>query len=580
MRLNYFVQISMITFALAGVVIFNSCQSISGSGSPKFANDSMVANFDYFYYKGNDDFYNNNPLPGDDYYYNPILPGWYSDPSVCTNGKDYFLVTSTFSYFPGVPIFHSTDMLNWKQVGNVLNRPEQLPLEGQRVTRGIFAPAISYNPHNETYYMITTNMQGGNFLVKTEDPFGDWSDPIWLPNVHGIDPSLFFDDNGKAYIVNNDEPDGGSTYEGHRAIRGIEYDVEKDKTIGESIMLVNGGVNLSEKPIWIEGPHMYKFNGSYYLMCAEGGTSVNHSEVIFKSDSPFGKYTPWDKNPILTQKHLNPNRKLPITCAGHADIIQKDNGQWWSVFLACRPIENKFENLGRETFMMPVRWSQDGFPYITKHNEVVPRIIRMEGVKRDSSVTFGNFEKNDDFDATELGMEWLTIRGNAADLYSLNENPGFLTLKCADVASTELKVPAFVARRLQHHKFESSTKMYFTPDSEKESAGMLLMKNEHHQYLLVVAKVDQQKVVQVKMVTDTTVEVIKSAVIEAENEPVLLKIKSNGPEFSFYYALGDSDWELLADKVDASYLSTARAGGFTGTTIGMYASEKKFEFNQ
>ena len=580
MRLNYFVQISMITFALVGVIIFHSCQSISGSGSPKFANDSMVANFDYFYYKGNDDFYNNNPLPGDDYYYNPILLGWYSDPSVCTNGKDYFLVTSTFSYFPGVPIFHSTDMLNWKQVGNVLNRPEQLPLEGQRVTRGIFAPAISYNPHNETYYMITTNMQGGNFLVKTEDPFGDWSDPIWLPNVHGIDPSLFFDDNGKAYIVNNDEPDGGSTYEGHRAIRGIEYDVEKDKTIGESIMLVNGGVNLSEKPIWIEGPHMYKFNGSYYLMCAEGGTSVNHSEVIFKSDSPFGKYTPWDKNPILTQKHLNPNRKLPITCAGHADIIQKDNGQWWSVFLACRPIDNKFENLGRETFMMPIRWSQDGFPYMTKDNEVVPRIIRMEGVRRDSSATFGNFEKNDDFDATELGMEWLTIRGNAADLYSLNENPGFLTLKCADVASNELKVPAFVGRRLQHHKFESSTKMYFTPDSEKESAGMLLMKNEHHQYLLVVAKVDQQKVVQVKMVTDTTVEIIKSAVIEAENEPVLLKIKSNGPEFSFYYALGDSDWELLADNVDASYLSTARAGGFTGTTIGMYASEKKFEFNQ
>ena len=315
--------------------------------------------------------------------------------------------------------------------------------------------------------MITTNMQGGNFLVKTEDPFGDWSDPIWLPNVHGIDPSLFFDDNGKAYIVNNDEPDGGSTYEGHRAIRGIEYDVEKDKTIGESIMLVNGGVNLSEKPIWIEGPHMYKFNGSYYLMCAEGGTSVNHSEVIFKSDSPFGKYTPWDKNPILTQKHLNPNRKLPITCAGHADIIQKDNGQWWSVFLACRPIDNKFENLGRETFMMPIRWSQDGFPYMTKYNEVVPRIIRMEGVRRDSSATFGNFEKNDDFDATELGMEWLTIRGNAAGLYSLNENPGFLTLKCADVASNELKVPAFVGRRLQHHKFESSTKMYFTPDSEK-----------------------------------------------------------------------------------------------------------------
>ncbi|MBN2634973.1 MAG: glycoside hydrolase family 43 protein [Prolixibacteraceae bacterium] len=580
MKLNYFIQLLMTTLVLAGVFIFNSCQSISGSGNPKFANDSMVANFDYFTYKGNDDFYKNNPLPGDDYYYNPILPGWYSDPSVCTNGKDYFLVTSTFSYFPGVPIFHSTDMLNWKQIGNVLNRPEQLPLDGQGISRGIFAPAISYNPHNETYYMITTNMQGGNFLVKTQDPFGDWSDPIWLPDVHGIDPSLFFDENGKAYIVNNDEPDGGSTYEGHRAIRGIEYDVETDKTVGESIMLVNGGVRLSEKPIWIEGPHLYKFNGSYYLMCAEGGTSVDHREVIFKSDAPFGNYVPWDKNPILTQKHLNPNRELPVTCAGHADIIQKDNGQWWSVFLACRPIDNKFENLGRETFMMPIRWSRDGFPYMTKNDEVVPRIIRMEGVKRDSSVPFGNFEKNDDFNTTELGMEWLTIRGDAAGLYNLNENPGFLTLKCAEVTTNELKVPAFVGRRLQHHKFESTTKMYFTPGSETESAGMVLMKNEEHQYLLVVEKVNGQKAVRVKMLSDTAIEVIVSETINAEDEPVRLKITSNGTEFSFYYAVDDKDWKLLADKVDASYLSTARAGGFTGTTIGMYASGKKIEFIQ
>jgi len=282
-------------------------------------------------------------------------------------------------------------------------------------------------------------------------------------------------------------------------------------------MLVNGGVDLSENPIWIEGPHMYKFNGSYYLMCAEVGTSVNHREVIFRSDSPFGKYAPWDKNPILTQKHLNPNRELPITCAGHADIIQKDNGQWWSVFLACRPIDNKFENLGRETFMMPIRWSRDGFPYMTKYDELVPRIIRMEGVKRDSSITFGNFEKNDDFNSTELGMEWLTIRGNAAGLYDLKENPGFLTLKCTDVAANELKVPAFVGRRLQHHKFEITTKMYFTPGSETESAGMVLMKNEQHQYLMVVEKVNEQKVASVKMVTDTTVEVINSEAIETED---------------------------------------------------------------
>jgi alpha-N-arabinofuranosidase len=217
---------------------------------------------------------------------------------------------------------------------------------------------------------------------------------------------------------------------------------------------------------------------------------------------------------------------------------------------------------------------------MTKNDEVVPRIIRMEGVKRDSSVPFGNFEKNDDFNTTELGMEWLTIRGDAAGLYNLKENPGFLTLKCAEVTTNELKVPAFVGRRLQHHKFESTTKMYFTPDSETESAGMVLMKNEEHQYLLVVEKVNGQKAVRVKMLSDTAIEVIVSETINAEDEPVRLKITSNGTEFSFYYAVDDKDWKLLADNMDASYLSTARAGGFTGTTIGMYASGKKFEFIQ
>ncbi|WP_297098606.1 glycoside hydrolase family 43 protein [uncultured Draconibacterium sp.] len=578
MKLTNLNQALILILAFVGIIFSTSCKQMSTSIRPDFKSDSLVAHFDYFTYTGNDDFYNENPLPGDDYYYNPIIPGWYSDPSICTNGEDYFLVTSTFSYFPGVPIFHSTDLMNWKQIGNVLNRPEQLPLEGQGISRGIFAPAISYNPHNKTYYMITTNMLGGNFLVKTTDPFGDWSDPIWLPEVHGIDPSLFFDDDGKAYIVNNDEPDGGSTYQGHRAIRGIEYDLETDKTVGKSIMLVNGGVDLSEKPIWIEGPHMYKINGSYYLMCAEGGTSVNHREVIFKSTKPFGKYTPWDENPMLTQKHLSPERELPITCAGHADIIQKDNGEWWSVFLACRPIDNKFENLGRETFMMPVRWGKDGYPYMTKGDEVVPRIIRMEGVKRDSSITFGNFTKNDEFDAATLGMEWLTVRGNAAGLYSLAENPGYLNLKCADVAANELKVPAFIGRRLQHHKFESTSAMYYSPNSETESAGMLIMKNEQHQYLMVVEKIDGQTAISVKKVGATTLDVVSSETIILHDEQIRLKIASNGYEFSFYYALGDDDWKLIADKVDASFLSTARAGGFTGTTIGMYASAKEFSF--
>ncbi len=555
--------------------LFVSCNSNSNKINTQFVTDSLVAHFDYFNYSGNDDFYNQNPLPGDDYYYNPILPGWYSDPCLCSNGEDFFLVTSTFSYFPGVPIFHSKDMMNWKQIGHVLSRSSQLPLSGQRVSEGIFAPAISYNPYNKTYYMITTNIRKGNFFVKTQDPFGEWSDPVWLPDVHGIDPSFFFDDNGKAYIVNNDVPDGGSQYEGHRAIRVLEFDVEEEKTIGSSIMLVNGGVDLSEKPIWIEGPHLYKINGKYFLMCAEGGTSINHREVIFKSGSVLGKYIPWEKNPILTQKHLNPDRTLPITCAGHADLIRKDNGQWWSVFLACRPIDNKFENTGRETFLLPVTWSSDGFPYMLKENEEVSRIVQMEGVKRDSSVTFGNFDKNDSFNSTQLGLEWMMLRGDAKGLYSLIENPGFFDLKCADVASNELKCPAYVSRRLQHHKFECFTSMYYTPHSESESAGMLMMKDETHQYLFVVEKVGDKDKISLKSLDKDKYVYISSKPIEIKKQPIKLKIISDGYRLSFYYAGNNGDWQLLVDGVDAAYLSTATSYGFTGTNIGMYASNKK-----
>ncbi|RNL87833.1 glycoside hydrolase family 43 protein [Sinomicrobium pectinilyticum] len=537
-----------------------------------------TAYFDYFHYNGEDDFYKENPLPDAESFYNPILLGWYSDPSICRNGDDYFLVTSTFSYFPGVPVFHSTDLVNWKQIGNILNRPSQLELDGQRTSQGIFAPAISYNPHNEIYYMITTNIGGGNFFVKTKDPFGEWSDPVWLPDVHGIDPSFFFDDDGKAYIVNNDEPDGGSTYEGHRAIRIVEFDVENEKTTGASKMLVNGGVDLKEKPIWIEGPHMYKINGKYFLMCAEGGTSVNHREVIFSSETVMGPYKPWDKNPILTQKHLDPERPLPVTCAGHADLIQKQDGEWWAVFLACRPIENEFENLGRETFLMPVKWSDDGFPYMTRGNETVPRILKMEGVSRKDNVTFGNFSVEEEFDNEQLAPQWMTLRGPADSLYSLREKPGCLALKCTDVNTTELKEPAFVTRRLQHHRFTCETALLFAPETENEQAGLLLFKDEKHQYGLLVRKKGEGMEISVQKISPEGTETLGNRDLPENNtsKPVELKIISSGKYFEFFCKQGNNEWNKVADQVPARHLSTANSYGFTGTTVGMYAGSGKF----
>ncbi len=545
----------------------------SNTGVPAIG--KSVALFDSFTYEGMDDYYANNPLPGQEYFYNPILPGWYSDPSICTNGEDYFLVTSTFTYFPGVPIFHSKDLVNWKQIGHVLDRPSQLVnMIGQHVSGGIFAPAIEYNPHNKTYYMITTNVGGGNFFVKTQDPFGSWSDPIWLPDVKGIDPSFFFDEDGKGYIVNNDDPEGKPEYDGHRAIRVQQFDVATDKTFGPRKVLVDKGCRPEEKPIWIEGPHLYKINGTYFLMSAEGGTGGWHSEVIFKGDAPMGTFKSWEKNPILTQRHLSGDRPNPITCAGHADLIQAKEGDWWAFFLACRPINNAFENLGRETFLMPVKWSDDGFPYITQGNDVIPMVIKRDGVKRAENTTFGNFTCSDTFDATTLGMEWMTLRTPGSDLYSLTATPGFLTLHCAEVSATEKKTPAFISRRMQHHKFECSTQLLFDPKDANNAAGLLLFKDETHQYFLGVNQPDRQKSVFLNKIgvegTDTL------ALRNIDNiTSIGLKVISKGLHYDFYYSLKDGKWELLCKDIDARYLSTANAGGFTGSTIGMYATRKK-----
>ncbi len=548
--------------------------------APVLQQDSAAAEaiFDYFSYEGQDDFYKEHPLPDASAFYNPILPGWYSDPSICTNGEgDYFLVTSTFTYFPGVPLFHSRDLVNWRQVGHVLSRPSQLQrMAGQHVSGGIFAPAIAYNPHNKTYYMITTNVGAGTFFVKTDDPFGEWSDPIMLPAVKGIDPSFFFDNDGKGYIVYNDDaPDNNPEYPGHRTIRLHAFDVDGDTTIGEEQILVNKGVCPDDKPVWIEGPHMYRIGEDYFLMPAEGGTGDWHSEVVFRASSPWGPFLPWEQNPILTQRTLPADRPNAVTCAGHADLVQTKEGDWWAVFLACRPLAEGFENLGRETFLMPVRWSDDGFPYMTRGDETVPLLLQREGVQRGENVTFGNFAVRDDFESNTLDMQWLTLRGDAKDLYSLTSHPNSLTLRCAAVSTAERATPAFVGRRLQHHKFEAATRMHFRPNNERETAGLLLFKDETHQYFLALHAADGERCLSLYQISATGAAPLATTVLPADSETIDLRVSSTGPAFSFSYATAEGAWQTLIDGVDAGYLSTAVADGFTGTLVGLYATSKE-----
>ncbi len=506
-------------------------------------------------------------------YSNPILQGFYPDPSICKVEGEFYMVNSTFAYFPGIPIFKSSDLVNWKQIGNVLDRPEQLNLDGLGVSRGIFAPAISYN--DGTFYLVSTLIDGkNNFVVTAKQPEGPWSNPTWLPEVSGIDPSLFFDKTGKTYIVYNSEaPNDSPEYDGHRSIKMLEFNSETLQTIGTPKVIINKGAKLQDKPIWIEGPHIYQLNGYYYLMAAEGGTAEGHSEVVFRSKSVEGPYESYKNNPILTQRHLDDNRNNPITSTGHADIIQDNFGNWYGVFLGCRPYDNNNHfNTGRETFMVPVSWKEDwpvfelGTDSVSKKYPTPNNVVKQEMAFKNS----GEYTFKADFNTEKLDFEWLFLRTPREQWYHISESS--LQIKTRPESVSKLENPSFIGHRQQHKIGEVSTELTFMATSENEKAGLIVFQNESHFYYLCQSFKNKKPVVQLFKSNEDNLEEIASEVIE-DVTTIEFKIEAKGSYYNFLYAInGNDDWKLLKENADASFLSTNVAGGFVGTIYGMYTT--------
>lgn len=525
--------------------------------------------FDWFEYQGYDPVYESLE-PAANEYLNPILAGFYPDPSIVRVKDDYYLVNSTFSFYPGIPIFHSKDLVNWTQIGHVLNRPSQLNLDSLGISRGVFAPAISYD--SSTFYLVNTLVDGiGNFVVTATDPSGPWSDPVVLP-FDGIDPSLFFDGNGKAYLVNNGSPAYEPLYDGHRAIWMQEFDKKKLELIGPRNVIVDGGVDISKKPIWIEGPHIFKANGYYYLIAAEGGTSTDHSEVVFRSKQVWGPYEPWEKNPILTQRHLDPSRPNPVTCTGHADIVETQNGQWWTVFLGCTPYEDDYYNTGRQTFLLPVTWI-DNWPVILQGEALVPYVHAKPELPQQVQAPVplnGNFELREEFTDSILAMTWNSIRTPIEKWYQLTE--GKLFIKARPSSIDEMGQPSFIGRRQQHHYCSASTVMQFSPHSAGDKAGLSVFQNERNYYFIGLKQKPEGKcIVLEKGSSEGAVEIVSKEITVSEKGLLYLKIDARGRYYDFYYSLEPDSWLLLEKDVDATLLSTHVAGGFVGAYFGMYA---------
>lgn len=536
------------------------------------ASKDAVAHFSWFEYQGRDPVFD-APL-SDDEFQNPILAGFYPDPSITRAGDYYYLANSSFAFSPGVPIFRSTDMVNWESLGHALTSPAQLPLAEQQTSRGIYAPTIRH--HDGVFYLITTLVDiRGNFIVTATDPAGPWSEPVLLPEIGGIDPDIFFDDDGRVYITHHHDPAGGSQYEGHKAIWLWEYDLANNKVIADSgRMVVDGGADPSSKPVWIEAPHIFKKDGWYYLTCAEGGTEYNHSQVIFRTRNLAEPFVPFAGNPILTQRDLNRERPNPITNTGHADFIETPNGEWWAVFLASRSYNGSLFNTGRETFLLPVRW-EDGWPIILDpQTEVAWRPKKPTGLKpMPASEPFtGNFTWRDAFSGDALQHHWNQLRQPDHSWYTLGGKKGGITLNVRPASLAELTQVSFIGRRQQHMHFSSSTEVT-APQSHAVIAGLTVFQNEKHHFFAGVSQASGKYELVLEQANNSEPQVIQRLPLEklTAGQPLIIGSEGDAGLISFYYQLPGEAKVMIAEGLDASMLSSEIAGGFIGTHIGLHA---------
>jgi xylan 1,4-beta-xylosidase len=480
-------------------------------------------------------------------YKNPVIPGFYPDPSACRVGEEYYLATSSFAYFPGVPIFQSRDLIHWQQIGHGLTRASQLQLSGVASSQGIFAPTLRY--HDGLFYLVTTNVSfGGNFYVFTADPAGEWSEPVFLQQG-GIDPSFCFD-GGHVYLTSN----GGGP---RRGIYQCEIDPQTGAQLTEAHYLWSGTGGR-----FPEAPHLYHIGNSYYLLIAEGGTEYGHMVTVARSTSPWGPFEACPHNPILTHRDEDDH---PIQGTGHADLLQAHDGSWWLVFLGFRPRERLYHHLGRETFLAPVTWTSDGWPLISPTKTVQ---LDMETETLPIS-TWPQEPTRDDFDAPTLRFCWNFLRNPNPESWSLSERPGWLRLYGSALPLDAQDSLAFLGRRQQHFSCSARTCLHFELTREGEEAGLVVLMDNQHHYEVALTRLEGQTQVIVRRRIGDLSALVARAIVHAEI--VELEIRANAERYTFFYALPGHPAQELATG-STRYLSTEVAGGFTGVYLGMYAT--------
>ena len=512
---------------------------------------------------------------------NPILPGCYPDPSICRVGEDYYLIASTFEYFPGLPIFHSTDLANWRQIGHVITREDQLDYEGIRSSGGLYAPTIRHD--GEKFWVVCTLVshegrhRGGNFVVTAPNINGPWSNPVWL-DVDGIDPSIFFDDDGKVWLHGTrlvTEPEWPQQTE--TWLR--EYDPGARALVGPEHVLWTGAVRGA---VWSEAPHIYRVDGQYYLLTAEGGTDFNHAVSVARAEKVTGPYVGAPMNPIFTHRHLG--REYPIVGAGHADLVEARDGSWWAVLLAMRPYGGYHYNLGRETFLVPVVW-EEGWPTfapgVGRIMDEVPVPFRGEGAAvGGEDVVRGNAATRGDTapDRSPAGglltaddMRWTTLRG-PIDFAEALDDGWRMAMRPTTLADASR--PALLAVRQQHRDVQVRAEMS-TALAPGEEVGVVVRQSEDNHVrccvvrdpdgggleFLAVHRIKGQDRVLERVVVPT------ERAAAAESGPFQFEISARGQDYQVRAGYA----ELIA-PFDGRSLDSTATGGFLGLWFGVYAT--------